>query len=71
MLKGKVQQQQKSLCCSYDTYFKFVVIEQPFCDPEILCWGMECMLLEETKKSVFKGRKLNLKNTLWALIGKF
>ena len=27
MLKGKVQQQQSSLCCSYDTDFKFMVTE--------------------------------------------
>ena len=51
MLKGKVQQQQTSVCCSYDTDFKFMVIEravetnnhtvaQKFCvvEQNVCCW---------------------------------
>jgi hypothetical protein len=77
MLKGKVQQQQTSMCCSYNTDFKFMAIEnavetnnhtvaQKFCvvEQNVCCWRKQ-------KKSVFKGRKLNLKSIRWALIGKF
>ena len=58
MLKGKVQQQQKSMCCSYDTDFKFMVIKhaqetnnhavsQKFCvvQQNVCCWRKQKDLL--------------------------
>ena len=62
MSKGKVQQQQTSVCCSYNTDFKFMVIEhavetnnstvaQKFyvVEQNVCCWRKQ----KQKKKNLF------------------
>jgi hypothetical protein len=45
MLKGKVQQQQTSMCCSYDTIFKFVLYVNCLLTPAGKVWRSAATLL--------------------------
>jgi hypothetical protein len=74
MLKGNTtaSEIQRSICCSYDTNFKFMVIQHTH-EHQQLCRSLgfphartEFMMLKKMKRTSIKGNKFEPKTIFWA-----